>query len=54
MTGSGLDFEENRRDGKVEGKVEDALLALGSGECHPGSEQGLGDRRGIDSPWVLA
>lgn len=54
MTGPGLDFEENRRDGKVEGKVEDALLALGSGECQPGSKQGLGDRGGIASHWALA
>lgn len=54
MTGPGLDLEENRRDGKVEGKAEDALLSLGSGECQPGSKQGLGDRRGIGSPWALA
>lgn len=54
MTGPGLDFEENRRDGKDEGKVEDVLLALGSGECQPGPKQGLGDRRGIGSPWALA
>lgn len=54
VTGPGLDLEENRGDGKVGGKVKDALLALESGERQPGSEQGSGDRKGIGSPWALA
>lgn len=42
VTGPGLDFEENRRDGEVEEKVEDGLFALGSGECRsgPGGQEG--------------
>lgn len=50
VTGPGLGFEENRRDGKVEGEVGDALLALGSGECHSGSKQGWGTGGELVSP----